>query len=258
MVQYDPRLPTSLELPDSDDTPVDNELQDTVPGLLKLILTALWQDRDDWFFGVDMGIYADTRQPYRAIVPDGFLSLNVPRFKSNRGRPSYVLWEENWTMPILSLEVVSDTYRGEYEQKLEDYRSMGILFYAIYNPDGRRKRDSLEVYKLVDGNYVRQPGEPVWMDEIGLGIGRAGGEYMRWQREWLFWFDQSGERHRTSEERQRGLAEQAVQLARQAVERAEQVAQRAEQAVQRAEQAEQATERLKDYLRSQGIDPDTL
>lgn len=31
----------------------------------------------DWFFGVDMGIYYDPNQP--AIVPDGFLSVGVPR-----------------------------------------------------------------------------------------------------------------------------------------------------------------------------------
>jgi Uma2 family endonuclease len=96
MVQFDSklRLPTALELPDSDETPVDNELQDTVPGLLKDTLRLIWQNLNDWFFGVDMGIYADTEQPYRAIVPDGFLSIGVPRFKpqyGDRGRPSYVL-----------------------------------------------------------------------------------------------------------------------------------------------------------------------
>lgn len=38
MVQYNPLryLPTAEELPDSDDTPVDNELQILIPNLLTL------------------------------------------------------------------------------------------------------------------------------------------------------------------------------------------------------------------------------
>jgi Uma2 family endonuclease len=80
MLDYNPLkcLPSCEELPDSDDTPVDNELQDLIPSLLKAILALLWSDRWDWFFGVDMGIYYDPNQP--AIVPDGFLSLGVQRF----------------------------------------------------------------------------------------------------------------------------------------------------------------------------------
>ena len=49
-------LPGLEELPCSDETPVDNELQNLVPNLLKAILALIWQDRWDWFFGVDMGI----------------------------------------------------------------------------------------------------------------------------------------------------------------------------------------------------------
>ena len=51
------RLPGSLELPDSDDTPVDNEGQNDIPNGLRLALAQLWHNRQDWFFGVDMGIY---------------------------------------------------------------------------------------------------------------------------------------------------------------------------------------------------------
>lgn len=61
MLDYDYRacMPSSEELLDSDETPVDNELQDLIPGLLKAILAIIWADRMDWFFGVDMGIYSD-------------------------------------------------------------------------------------------------------------------------------------------------------------------------------------------------------
>lgn len=54
MVQYNPLqyLPSAEELPDSDDTPVDNELQILVPALLRAILAWLWSARQDWFLGV--------------------------------------------------------------------------------------------------------------------------------------------------------------------------------------------------------------
>ena len=57
MYQYElPRyLPTADELPCSDDTPVDNELQELIPSLLKSILRMLWEERMDWFFGITYG-----------------------------------------------------------------------------------------------------------------------------------------------------------------------------------------------------------
>ncbi len=37
------------------------------------------------------------------------LSVGVQRHKSERGRLSYVLWEENGVVPYLAIEVVSKT-----------------------------------------------------------------------------------------------------------------------------------------------------
>jgi len=86
--QFDPKqcLPSSAELPDSDDTPVDDELQNLIPNLLEAILAMIWSEREDWFFGVDMGIYFNPSVP--AVVPDGFLSLGVERFVGEGGRLS--------------------------------------------------------------------------------------------------------------------------------------------------------------------------
>ncbi len=59
MLEYNSleRLPTAEELPSSDDTPVDNELQNLLPNLLLASLAIIWAERMDWYFGVDMGIY---------------------------------------------------------------------------------------------------------------------------------------------------------------------------------------------------------
>jgi Uma2 family endonuclease len=235
MVQYNPLscLPSSAELPDSDDTPVDNELQNLIPNLLQGILALAWSDRTDWFFGIDMGIYHAPSQP--PIVPDGFLSLGVDRFVDEEGRLSYVLWEEDGIAPILALEVVSKTYGGEYEQKKLDYAQLGVLYYVIYVPSRRyrRKRLPLEVYRLVDGEYILQPNDRVWLPEIGLAIGRDRGTYCGRTREWLYWYDQEGNRLLTPEE----LAMREGQ---------------------RADASQQRADRLAARLRSLGIDPDNV
>lgn len=202
MIQYNPLecLPSAAELPDSDDTPVDNELQNLIPNLLAAILALIWGERADWFFGVDMGVYYAPSKP--PLVPDGFLSLGVERFVGEDGRSSYVLWEEDGIVPSLALEVVSKTYGGEYEQKKVDYAQLGILYYIIYVPSRRfyRKRQPLEVYRLIEGNYILQPGAQIWMPEIGLAIGRERGSYQGRMREWLYWYDESGNRYPTPEE----------------------------------------------------------
>ncbi|MFN5728749.1 MAG: Uma2 family endonuclease, partial [Pseudanabaena sp.] len=42
-------LPTAEELPSSDETPVDNQLQNDIPNLLLSLLASIWGDRDDWY-----------------------------------------------------------------------------------------------------------------------------------------------------------------------------------------------------------------
>jgi Uma2 family endonuclease len=217
MLQSDPklRLPTSDELPDSDDTPVDNEEQNFLPNFLLFLLEFIWESRQDWFFGVDMGIYHTTGvSPYVPVIPDGFLSLGVDRRKAGKSRKSYVMWEENNIAPIFCLEIVSWTPGEEYDKKMDIYAKLGVLYYVIYNPDywQRDRHQPFEVYKLVDGEYQLQIGEPFWFAEIGLGIGRYRTRVRGIQREVLYWFDERGNRYKTPEEilieQQRQLTEQ--------------------------------------------------
>jgi Uma2 family endonuclease len=232
MLNYNPLhcLPSSEELPDSDETPVDNELQDLIPGLLKAMLALIWSQRWDWFFGVDMGIYYDPNEP--AIVPDGFLSIGIPRVIHEKLRSSYVLWEEQ-KLPSLVLEVVSQTYRNEYSTKKEFYADeLGILYYVVYNPQ-RKIKETLEVYKLVDGEYILIPGNPVWLPEIGLGIGKEKGTYQGITREWLYWFDANGKRFLTPEER-------------------------IQQSEEKRNQAEEKAKKLAEMLKNLGVDPESL
>jgi Uma2 family endonuclease len=229
-------LPSTAELPCSDDIPVDNEDQNFLPNVLLFLLQSLWKERMDWYFGVDMAIYHTTGVNLRVpVVPDGFLSLGVERKKGGKSRRSYATWEENDIVPILTLEMVSHTPGGEYEEKMEIYRKLGVLYYVIYNPEfwQRDRQQPLEIYKLVSGSYQLQISEPYWMEEVGLGIGRVRGIFNGIEQEQLAWFDRDRRRYVSSDER-------------------------AELEQVRAEREQARAEQLAAYLRSIGIDPDNL
>ena len=268
MVSQPVRLPSTRELPCSDDTPVDNEDQNLLPNLLLFMLASLWAERMDWYFGVDMAIYHTTGVSTKVpVVPDAFLSLGVERRKASpdnneetEGRLSYALWEESGIAPTLVLEMVSKTPGDEYDQKQEIYRRLGVLYYVVYNPKywQRDRHLPFEVYKLVEGpagkRYQLQMGEPYWMPEVELGIGRTKQLFGGIEIEMLLWHDERGVAYPLPEEGLRRLQGLVKQLQQQL--EAEQ--QRAESERQRAELAEQKKVQLAEYLRSLGIDPDNL
>jgi len=259
-------LPTAEDLPSSDETPVDNQLQNDIPNLLLSLLAELWANRDDWYFGVDMGIYYNPEEP--AIVPDGFLSIGVKHDTGERGRLSYVLWEEKNIMPILALEVVSEKYNSEYEDKLADYQKLGILYYAIYNPlSGRRgrfkQRQRLEVYRLISGKYelLEMENNRVWLPEIQLALGYEKGEHIAWYREWLYWYPASGDRYLTANERAINaemIANQERLIAHQERLAANQQRLIANQERVAKQEAERKVERLAERLKMLGINPDEI
>jgi Uma2 family endonuclease len=224
-------LPTADELPDSDGKPVDSELQELIPGLLKSILLDQWRDRSNWLFGIDLGFYYDPDQP--CIAPDGLLCLGIRDAIDENLRSSYVLWDE-MVIPSLALEVVSKAYGKEHSKKLEVYRTIGILYYVVYAPL-RKRKTKFQLYKLVNGDYVLQSeGEtPYWMPEIQLGIGVEQGRYGHSDRQWLYWYDEMGQRLWTPTER-------------------------ADVAMERADAAEQKNQRLLAKLQELGIDPDSI
>jgi Uma2 family endonuclease len=209
-------LPIGDELLESDDIPVENEDQNWIPNVLLILLKNIWGDRQDWFFGVDMAIYHHTGNNVRVpVVPDGFLSLGVIRRKNNKSRRSYVVWEENDIVPLLALEIVSRTPGGEYDEKPDIYARLGILYYIVYNPEfwKRDGHQPLEIYKLIDDSYQLQIGEPLWMPEIGLGIGRCPEIFPNTNEEVLSWFKEDKERYLRPEEEATQAQQRAAKLA---------------------------------------------
>ncbi|MGB3558336.1 MAG: hypothetical protein WBA24_07300, partial [Geitlerinemataceae cyanobacterium] len=107
--------------------------------------------------------------------------------------------------------------------------------YIIYNPEFWRRdgHQPFEVYKLMEGQYRQQIGEPYWMLEVGLGIGRSQQVIGGIEQEVLAWYDEQRNVYPLPET-QVGQMRQALKV------------------------EQQRAERLAEYLRSQGIDPDNL
>jgi hypothetical protein len=59
------------------------------------------------------------------------------------------------------------------------------------------------VYRLTNGQYELQAGDPYWIPEVGLGIGRWQTNIGGVAEEILTWFDAQGERHLSAEEQER-------------------------------------------------------
>jgi Uma2 family endonuclease len=190
----------------------------------------------DWFLGVDMAVYHTTGiSPKVPVVPDAFLSLGVERRKGGRSRRSYATWEENNMAPILVLEMVSHRPNQEYEEKLEIYARLGVLYYVIYNAEfwQRDRHQPFEVYRLQGETYQLQIGEPYWMAEVGLGLGRGRQISGGLEQEVLLWHDAQGHPYPMPDQRVQDIQNQLI-----------------------AER--QRADRLADYVRSLGIDPDRL
>jgi Putative restriction endonuclease len=114
----------------------------------------------------------------------------------------------------LALEVVSWTPGGEYDDKKAIYAQLGVLYYVVYNPEfwQRDGHQPLEIYKLINDSYQLQIGEPFWMPEIGLGIGRCPKIFTDSLAEVLSWFDAQGSRYLRAEEKAARLSAKLREL----------------------------------------------
>ncbi|MDX2256898.1 MAG: Uma2 family endonuclease [Pseudanabaenaceae cyanobacterium bins.39] len=250
-------LPDHKQLPESDGTFVKNFQEHPQSIVLtSSIIPILDKLHPDgcYCIGQDSGIYWRLTEPPEkgAEAPDWFYVPNVLPMLDGEYRRSYVLWKE-FVAPLIAIEFVSGSGAEERDRtppsdnhkagKFWVYeQAIRIPYYVIFDA----RRNNLEAYNLVAGQYIKmQPNDRGHLEitpmgvELGLKVDRG--------VPWLRWWDNAGNLLLTGDER----AAMAEAIAAQQKEIAEQ-----QTAI--ALQERQEKEKLANYLRSLGINPDEL
>ena len=217
--------PSNLE---SDEPPLETDLHRNQIDLLIRLLKFWWHDQQDFYISGNLTVYYNTQQlksrDFRG--PDVFVVLGTEK----KDRRSWAIWEEGGKYPNVVIELLSSsTASVDKGAKKALYQDVWRLpEYYWFHPE------TLEFagFHLGNGRYEAiQPTEQNHLpsEQLGLALGIH-------ERQ-LRWFTAEGELIPLPEDLER---------------------QRAEQERQRAEQERQQKERLENYLRSQGIDPNHL
>ena len=233
---------------------------------------------DQVFVASDLNLYYDPRHPLWYKRPDWFGVVGVPRLYEQRDlRLSYVVWQEG-VDPLIVIELLSPgTEKEDLGQSLrsadqpptkwEVYEQiLRVPYYILFD----RYTDQIQAFGLMTSRYqaLALEKQRLWLDVIKLGLGLWQGSYQGIERQWLRWYDISGnwvptpterevqqleqERQRANQEQQRANQEQ--QRADQEQQRADQERERADQERQRADQEQERAERLTARLRAMGVD----
>ncbi len=248
------RLPTHLELPDTDGKPVDNIYQPLQGQLLSATVKSFLSVRHpqrDYVLGRDLGIYWKlTTDPLDGCkCPDWCYIPGVPGLLDGDWRRSYVMWNER-VSPLLVIEFVS----GDGSEERDDTpvsgrywvyrRGISAGYYAIHDP----KRKTLEVFHREGVEFV--PMKPnsrghFVVPEMDLALGMWDGTYEHTPATWIRFFTLDGVMLPSDEERET-LADRRIADA----ERQRTLAER-----DKAD-AERRASALAEKLRAAGIDPD--
>ena len=236
----------------SDEPEMESSLHYTQLLILVTCLEWLWRDREDFFIGANLSIYYSRQQlknrDFRG--PDFFLVKDTEK----RPRLSWVIWEEDGKYPNVIIELLSDsTAKVDKGLKKQLYQNQfRTPEYFWFSPN------TLELvgWRLTDSEYKIIPVSEngwYWSQELGLYLGV-------WENR-LRYFTVAGRLVLTPEEanleeiRKAEIERQRAEIERQ---RAESERQRAESERERAETEMQRANKLAEYLRSLGIDPDSV
>ena len=241
-------LPDDVPL---DDEPVENTGQPLLAGALRESLELAGFIQPKMLIASNFGLCATMNGELVIKAPAWVYVPSVSTLEADRR--SYTPKLQGAT-PIVVMEFLSHKDGGEYSVKRTVppgkwffyEQVLKIPVYVIFEPaDGL-----LEIYQLTEGHYELQPLTPenrFWLADMNLFLGLWQGSKEERTGYWLRWWDAAG-----------NLLPWAVEQVKQERQRTEAERQRAEQESQRAEQEHQRAEKLAEYLRSQGINPDSL
>ena len=209
-----------------DGQPLDSSFQEKLHRLLTESLFTSWAGPGEgrpFLVLSNVGLFYATKQP--PLVPDVMLRLDVPQNRdlNSKENRSYFTWVVG-KPPNVVIEFVSDNRGGEATTKMTEYASIGVHYYAVFDPKHVLSSDTLMLHRLVGGAYQLISGSQ--LDGIGLGLILWQGKYEGADATWLRWCDTTGAVIPTGKER--------------------------------ADKTQQRNERLAEKLREMGIDPDTI
>ena len=205
----------------SDEPPLETDLHREQIDLLIRLLKYWWRERNDFYVSGNLTVYYSAEQTRKRDFkgPDVFVVLGTEK----RDRRSWTVWEEQGKYPNLVIELLSDsTASVDRGTKKELYQNVWRLpEYYWFHPETLE----FEGFRLINGSYeaiAPNHHDRLQSEELGLELGI--------HEETLRWFTDEGQLIPLPEEIER----------------------------QEKNQERQARERLENYLRSQGIDPDQL
>ena len=248
----------TLNLPDSDGEPMENEREYFQIVLLYEALEQYWRGRRDFYMGGNMFVYyspeqaheilaeeADPARPRRAFRgPDLFIVLDVD---GSFRRQKWVVWDEGGRYPDVIFEFLSPSTRriDQTTKKTLYEQTFKTREYYWYDPFDPHEFQGWQLHP--DNGYQAMTPDPrgwIWSPSLHLWIGRWEGMYRGDPTTWLRFYDPEGRLVLTSQE----TAEAAEQRAAAAEQRAETAEQRAEVEQTRAEAAEAELTRLQAEL----------
>ncbi|MDB9528545.1 Uma2 family endonuclease [Oscillatoria sp. CS-180] len=242
--------PDVSQLVTEDDTPVDNFASAKQQ---RLLVSSLYSGLSGSIFlgEANVGIYHSPNLP--PIVPDVFVSFDVqvPENWWDKQNRCYMVWNFG-KAPEIAIEIVSNKAGNELTDKRAIYEQIRVSYYVVYDPSLQLSDRPLRLFELRGRQYSEL--SDAWLEQVNLGLVIWEGDFEGRQTTWLRWRDAEGNILLTGDEH----ASQAQERAEREQERAEREQERAEREQERAEQERARADRLAEYLRSQGIDPDQL
>jgi len=227
----------TLNLPDSDGEPMENEREYFQIVLLYEALEQYWRGRRDFYMGGNMFVYyspeqaheilaeeADPARPRRAFRgPDLFIVLDVD---GSFRRQKWVVWDEGGRYPDVIFEFLSPSTRriDQTTKKTLYEQTFKTREYYWYDPFDPREFQGWRLDS--DNGYQAMTPDArgwIWSPALQLWIGRWEGTYRRDQTTWLRFYDPEDRLVMTSGE----IAEIALQQAEMTKQWAEAAEQRA-------------------------------
>ncbi|MFN5242154.1 MAG: Uma2 family endonuclease [Aphanizomenon sp.] len=257
MYQHNPPLSPKETMPTMYDLPSELVGESGLPDEFHCIQADLLSETcqpvnyssEEMLLASDLNLYYDPLHPGWYKRPDWYMVLGVANANQQEYlRLSYVVWQEG-IAPFLVVELLSPgTEQEDLGQTLREVNKpptkwevyqniLRIPYYVVYD----RYENNFRGFKLNGARYepINLSENRFWLEEIEVGLGLWQGSYQNTEGLWLRGYNADGWLPTLTE-------------------RAETERQRAENEHQRAENERQRADKLAEYLRSLGVDPDSV